>query len=63
MCLISIEVPIRKKSGNLFNDSRVYIFTYMRVIHFKKRQNIFVQIFSTNVNSALFGIGLKQNLS
>ena len=25
MCVQSIKVPIRKKSGNLFNDSRVLI--------------------------------------
>ena len=24
MCVLSIKVPIRKKSGNLFNDSRIY---------------------------------------
>ena len=25
MCVLSIKVPIRKKSGNLFNDARIYI--------------------------------------
>ena len=25
MCLLWIKVPIRKKSGNLFNDPRIYI--------------------------------------
>ena len=24
MCVLSIKVPIRKKSGNLFNDSRIF---------------------------------------
>ena len=24
MCILSIKVPIRKKSGNLFNDPRIY---------------------------------------
>ena len=24
MCVLSIKVPIRKKSGNLFNDPRTY---------------------------------------
>ena len=24
MCVLSIKVPIRKKSGNLFNDPRIY---------------------------------------
>ena len=24
MCVLSIKVPIRKKSGNLFNDPRMY---------------------------------------
>ena len=26
MCVLSIKVPIRKKSGNLFNDPRIYNF-------------------------------------
>ena len=26
MCVLSWKVPIRKKSGNLFNDPRIYIF-------------------------------------
>ena len=24
MCVLSVKVPIRKKSGNLFNDPRIY---------------------------------------
>ena len=31
MCVLSIKVPIRKKSGNLFNDPRVYIYIYIYV--------------------------------
>ena len=27
MCVLSIKVPIRKKSGNLFNDPRIYMYT------------------------------------
>ena len=27
MSVLSIKVPIRKKSGNLFNDPRIYIYT------------------------------------
>ena len=30
LCVLSIKVPIRKKSGNLFNDL-VYIYIYMCV--------------------------------
>ena len=26
MCVLSIKLPIRKKSGNLFNDPRIYCF-------------------------------------
>ena len=26
MSVLSIKVPIRKKSGNLFNDPRIYIY-------------------------------------
>ena len=28
-CVLSIKVPIRKKSGNLFHDPRIYIYIYM----------------------------------
>ena len=31
MCVLSIKVLIRKKSGNLFNDPRVYIYIYVCV--------------------------------
>ena len=27
-CVLSIKVPIRKKSGNLFHDPRIYIYIY-----------------------------------
>ena len=29
MCVLSIKVPIRKKSGNIFNDPRIYIYIYI----------------------------------
>ena len=28
---VSIKVPIRKKSGNLFNDLRIYIYIYIYI--------------------------------
>ena len=31
MCVLSIKAPIRKKSGNLFNDPRVYIYIYIYI--------------------------------
>ena len=31
MCVLSIKVPTRKKSGNLFNDPRIYIYIYICV--------------------------------
>ena len=32
MCVLSIIVPIRKKSGNLFNHPRIYyIYTYIYI--------------------------------
>ena len=32
MCVLSIKVPIRKKSGNLFNDPRIYnIYIYIYI--------------------------------
>ena len=46
ICVLSIKVPIRKKSGNLFNDTRIYILRKNQ-IHWKTlpiltlMQNIF----------------------
>ena len=31
MCVLSIKVPIRKKSGNLFNNPRIYIYIYIYI--------------------------------
>ena len=31
MSVLSIKVPIRKKSGNLFNDPRVYVYIYIYI--------------------------------
>ena len=31
MRVLSIKVPIRKKSGNLFNDPRIYIYIYIYI--------------------------------
>ena len=31
MCVLSIKVPIGKKSGNLFNDPRLYIYIYIYI--------------------------------
>ena len=30
-CVLSIKVLIRKKSGNLFNDPRIYIYIYIYI--------------------------------
>ena len=31
MCVLSIKVLIRKKSGNIFNDPRIYIYIYIYI--------------------------------
>ena len=31
MCVLSIKVLIRKKTGNLFNDPRIYIYIYIYI--------------------------------
>ena len=31
MCVLSIKMPIQKKSGNLFNDPRIYIYIYIYI--------------------------------
>ena len=33
MCVLSIKVPIRKKSGNLFNDPHIYIYIYIYIVN------------------------------
>ena len=33
MCVLSIKVPTRKKSGNLFNDPRMYIYIYIYIVN------------------------------
>ncbi len=35
MCVLSIKMPIRKKSGNLFNDPGIYIYIYIYIYFFK----------------------------
>ena len=37
MCVLSIKVPIWKKSVNLFNDPRVYIYIYIYIIKHTNR--------------------------
>ena len=34
MCVLSIKVPMRKKSLNLFNDPRIYIYIYIQIFIF-----------------------------
>ena len=34
MCVLSIKVPIRKKSGNLFNDPRISLHFYQNIVQF-----------------------------
>ena len=50
MCVLSIKVPIRKMSGNLFNDPRVwgggYIYIYIRfheLINIINTNQLFIQ--------------------
>ena len=38
MCVLSIKVPIQKKSGNLFNDPRIYIYVYISYSYVKKKK-------------------------
>ena len=48
MCVLSIKVPIRKKSGNLFNNPRIYIYIYrigFVVFFLKKYIYIYIYIY------------------
>ena len=40
MCVLSIKVPIREKSGNLFNNPRIHIFfgIYIYIERERKRE-------------------------
>ena len=38
MCVLSIKVSIRKKSGNLFNDPRIYIYIYIYIKRERERE-------------------------
>ena len=60
MCVLSIKVPIRKKSGNLFNDPRMYVYIYI-YIYCHEQTNCFVvsQLFSVARHAGLFRLGLK----
>ena len=62
MCVLSIKAPIQKKSGNLFNDPRIYIYIYMGYFFEKKQDEFLKDFFSLNVNFELFGICLLQKL-
>ena len=51
MCVLSIKVPIRKKSGNLFNDSR----TYTKSLYKNNNKNInfiFYSLYLESVKNA-----------
>ena len=54
MCLLSIKVPIRKKSGNLFKDTRKYIKAavfLLNTFHSKPQINFFLIIFVNFLSS------------
>ena len=42
---MGVKVPIRKKSGNLFNDPRIYIYIYIYFVI------IYILIFSVDIYS------------
>ena len=47
MCILSIKVPIRKKSGNLFNDPRTYyIYIYKFILYIYTYIYIYIYIYS-----------------
>ena len=48
MCVLSIKVPIRKKSGNLFDDPRMYIYIYIYIV------NSFFRLFLRETSFHLF---------
>ena len=53
MCVLWIKMPIRKNSGNLFNDPRIYIYIYtytenlkyLRYMHLKSIVYIYIYIY------------------
>ena len=64
MCVLSIKVLIRKKSGNLFNDPRIYIYIYLYDCFFDRFYNYFSALgtsLSTWVISRTGNISLIEN--
>ena len=43
MITLSIKVPIRKKSGNLFNDPHIYIYIYIERERERELKNNVIQ--------------------
>ena len=73
MCVLSINVPIRKKSGNLFNDPRIFELTKRRwwstetsylICPDKKRKETGVQILVAQVQLSMrFSFSLPAGLT
>ena len=49
MCVLSIKVLIRKKSGNLFIDPRIYIYIYIYLVTYISLKRSSVMIYNENV--------------
>ena len=47
MCVLPIKVPIRKKSGNLYNDPRNMVFS----LNFSIRISVLEEVFAGNILS------------
>ena len=57
MCVLSIKVPIRKKSVNLFNDPRIYIYIYIYCVCV----NIYIYIYIYIYSHTQYDINLYKN--
>ena len=61
MYVLSIKVPIRKKSGNLFNDPRISHILHRLLLHFVTPCVIFSECRRGEYSFKIFGFSLAFN--
>ena len=62
MCVLSLNVPIWKKSGNLFKDPRIYIYIYIYIyVHHNRYLLTKTAIFTNKITTQTFQLITKTN--
>ena len=60
MCVLSIKVSVRKKSGNLFNDHRIYIYIYI-YIYIRKNIQMMLSKISFGIHCVIHMRNFNEN--